>query len=135
MRGAGEGRQLQSFLTSALQGGVVSLTFRLFGPQGKECPVPSEQVAGWALEAVWTFRRQDRSIVHARNHKQEFAIAQSLYLLSFCCSLQHLDCQQFWYTTQITTFHGNQFSSVRVVTDGRTICDETNSHISENSCC
>lgn len=64
------------------------------------------------------------SLAPIRNREQEFAIAQSLYLLSFYCSLQHSDYQQFWYTPQIITFHGKQFSSVHVVTDRRTIHDK-----------
>jgi hypothetical protein len=53
-----------SFLTSALEGGEWSASRpgRALAP-GKEPPVPTVQEAGWAPEAVWTQRLEDKSSV------------------------------------------------------------------------
>jgi len=106
---------------------VVSLTFRPIGPQGKEYPVPSEQVAGWALEAVWTFRRQDRSTVHTRNQKQEFAIAVTIptELLLFLAAFKLPTILVHPSNHHISRKSIQQCSCCYGRTDRRTIYDET----------
>jgi hypothetical protein len=56
----GERRYSSSFLTSALDGGEVSVTPRPRFAPGKQPPVPIVQKAGWAPEPVWTQKLEEK---------------------------------------------------------------------------
>jgi hypothetical protein len=74
-----------SFLTSALEGGEWSAS-RPGRPllPGKEPPVPTVQEAGWAPEAVWTQRLEEKILCLSRGWIPGRPVrSQTLYWLSY----------------------------------------------------
>jgi hypothetical protein len=65
--GGGEEAELQSFLTSALDGGDWSNSRLGRFTHKRKTLVPTQQDAGWAPAPIWTFRKTEKSVAPTRN--------------------------------------------------------------------